>query len=61
MFIGFKMEHLYVMVVSEGVYEEVYKGSLIRPYLPHDMRIDMYNKWVGYNDLERVDCPQRRR
>jgi hypothetical protein len=34
------------------VYEEVYKESLIRPCLPHGMRIDMYNEWVNYNDLE---------
>ena len=30
MFIRFKSEHLYVMVVYEGVHEEVYLGSVIR-------------------------------
>jgi hypothetical protein len=34
MYIRFKSEHLYFMGVFEGVYEEVYLGSVIRSY-PH--------------------------
>jgi len=34
LFIGFKMEHLSVMVVSEGVHEEVHQGVVIKSYLP---------------------------
>ena len=50
MFIRFKSEHLYVMVVYEGVHEEVYLGSVIRAHLHEynimyldNIRINMYN------------------
>jgi len=39
-FIGFKMEHICVIVVSEGVYEEIYQGLVIRLYFLNKFCLD---------------------